>query len=81
MNLLTFEEREKVYEDVHGVSKTPNESPEFVNDCIQKLNESLSMASARTRQHYSRAVFLWPALEEGKEGNENRKKNARNGRR
>jgi hypothetical protein len=42
INELSIEEREKVFDDIHGVAKTQEETPEFVASCIQQLNKKLS---------------------------------------
>ena len=41
LNALSYEQRENVYEDVHGVSDLVEETPEVVRDKIEKLNAEL----------------------------------------
>ena len=53
MNQLSIQERQQVYEDVHGVSTTVDETPEFIQDCLQQMSAEiqaklLSDAAART---------------------------------
>ena len=66
MNRLTFEERERVYEDINGVGKSHEESPIFIQKCIKELDEMLGKGgtmSQATLRNYHRALFLRPNLQ------------------
>jgi hypothetical protein len=63
MNELSFEEREKVLEEVHGVDKTREETPEFVAASIEAFDQALSSRSRTKRSRaMERAFFLRPGL-------------------
>ncbi len=62
MNTLTFEERQAMEEDIHGVSDVVPETEEFVATKMNRMVEALAKLSSRERQAWDRAVFLRPAL-------------------
>ena len=41
INELSVEDREKIYEDIHGVSDLKDETPEFVKEKLMEMNEAL----------------------------------------
>jgi hypothetical protein len=63
LNELSFTEREKVFEEVHGVAKIINETPEFVSKCLDQFRNELSKVSRPRRKNLGRAMFLKPSLE------------------
>jgi len=63
MNALTFEERQAMEADIHGVSDIIKETPEFLKEHISQMQEELSKLNPR-RQAWDRAVFLRPSLAE-----------------
>jgi hypothetical protein len=63
LNELSFNEREKVLEDVHGVADIINETPEFVSKCLDQFRDELSKVSRQRRKTLDRAIFLKPSLE------------------
>ena len=63
MYQLTAEEREKIYNDIHGVAQVQEETPEFLEQCLEMLKASLSTIPKRKRKEYDKAVFLRPSLE------------------
>mmetsp|Transcript_36616 Transcript_36616/g.88744 ORF Transcript_36616/g.88744 Transcript_36616/m.88744 type:complete len:336 (-) Transcript_36616:842-1849(-) len=58
MNKLTFQEREVVYEDLHGVSRPEKESKATLDKAITDTRNEI--ASVRLRAAYNKAVFLNP---------------------
>eukprot|EP00980_Cylindrotheca_fusiformis_P017568 scaffold5516_cov105-Cylindrotheca_fusiformis.AAC.2 len=40
---LSRKEREKVYEDVHGVSDVIQETPEFIADCLEQMDREIDI--------------------------------------
>jgi len=66
MNELSFEQREKILEDVHGVAAVHDETPEFVDQCIEELDKAISKTPIKNRKAYNRAVFLRPSLQSDK---------------
>jgi len=63
LNALSVEEREKVFDDIHGVSEAQEETPEFVALCIEKLNAELKAVPKKRRHALDRAFFLKPNLD------------------
>jgi len=64
MNALTFEQRQAIEADIHGVSDVIEETPDFVKDNIIQVREAVMRLSPRQRQAWDRAVFLRPSLSE-----------------
>ena len=62
MKALSMEEREQVYDDIHGVASVREETPEFINHAIQQLDDELVNMSHSKKRNYTRALFLRPAL-------------------
>jgi hypothetical protein len=62
MNDLTVQEREKVFDDIHGVAQAHEETPEFTNFCTQQLDEEISDLSRTRRKELDRAFFLRPSF-------------------
>jgi hypothetical protein len=63
MNELSFEEREKVFDDVHGVAQVQVETPELVEQCIRNFDKYISEIPTKKRKAFNRASFFWPKLE------------------
>ena len=63
LNQLTVEEREKLYDDIHGVVQEQEETPEFLKRRFELFDVSISMIPEGKRKAYNRAVFLKPSLE------------------
>jgi hypothetical protein len=61
MNGLSFEEREKVFDDVHGVAAAHDETPDFVEKCLRDFDTALAKVKS-SRKALNRALFLWPEL-------------------
>jgi len=62
MNALTFEERHRIEQDIHGVADIIEETDEFVDEKILEMKESLSMIPDIKKTAWDRAVFLRPSL-------------------
>jgi hypothetical protein len=62
LNSLTVAEREKVLDDVHGVAKPAEETPEFVATLSKQLNQALFEVSKTKRKALNRAFFLKPSI-------------------
>jgi hypothetical protein len=54
LNKISLNEREKVFEDLHGVSGLVDESPELVASCLAELEHRI--ANIRGRSAYNAAV-------------------------
>jgi hypothetical protein len=59
LNNLSLTEREKVYEDLHGVSGLVHESPELVAFCLAELD--LGIVRTRHRDAYTAAASRDPS--------------------
>eukprot|EP00980_Cylindrotheca_fusiformis_P017567 scaffold5516_cov105-Cylindrotheca_fusiformis.AAC.1 len=57
---LSFEERERVYEDVHGVSDAIQETPELIANCLEQLNHEID--SIKNKDAYKQARLQSPSL-------------------
>jgi hypothetical protein len=58
-NQLTFQERERVQEELHGVTSCEvQEDPEIVEQCLLQVEEEIK--TIRKRNAYDRALFLSP---------------------
>jgi hypothetical protein len=53
---MTLQEREKVYDDLHGVADIIVEEPVFVNQCLERLQEKLN-ALNKANPNVSTAAF------------------------
>jgi hypothetical protein len=63
MNELSVNEREKVFDEIHGVSEIPVETPEFVAQCIAKFDQALLQLPQKLRRKaLERAQFLNPSI-------------------
>eukprot|EP00980_Cylindrotheca_fusiformis_P029145 scaffold22737_cov120-Cylindrotheca_fusiformis.AAC.8 len=56
---LSLKEREKVYEDVHGVSNVIQETPEMIATCLEQMDQEIDLIKkkhayeqAKLRSHY-----------------------------
>jgi hypothetical protein len=58
MNQLSLEERERVYEEIHGVSDAIDEEPHFVAQCLEQMEDEIRKIRKKTA--YERALFLSP---------------------
>lgn len=63
MNALTVQEREKVYEEIHGVAGPVKETPELVASSLIEMRAAIVEIPPHRRKAYSRAMFLRPSLE------------------
>ena len=63
LNTLTLQEREAVYDDIHGVAELQKETPTMLKDLITKMRNKLKdMVNTRTinTTAYEQALFLSP---------------------
>jgi hypothetical protein len=58
LNELSLEEREQVYEDIHGIPRLVEEDSAFVNNSLLQLDQALS--SLTKKAAYDKAFFLSP---------------------
>jgi hypothetical protein len=58
LNQLTLEQRERVFDDVHGVAKIVEETPIYISERLVELDEEISRT--KRRPAYERALFLSP---------------------
>ena len=55
---LTPDEREKLYEEIHGIVNIPDEEPEFVERCLSQMEDEIQ--KIKKRAAYNKAHFLAP---------------------
>eukprot|EP00339_Tiarina_fusa_P009404 CAMPEP_0117018054 /NCGR_PEP_ID=MMETSP0472-20121206/13999_1 /TAXON_ID=693140 ORGANISM="Tiarina fusus, Strain LIS" /NCGR_SAMPLE_ID=MMETSP0472 /ASSEMBLY_ACC=CAM_ASM_000603 /LENGTH=470 /DNA_ID=CAMNT_0004722569 /DNA_START=147 /DNA_END=1559 /DNA_ORIENTATION=+ len=67
MNELSVQEREKIYDDIHGVAAAQEETPESVATCLLEFDACLSDLPYVKRKDLDRAFFLRPELHNDKE--------------
>jgi hypothetical protein len=58
---LSVQEREKVFDDIHGVGN-PEETPEFVAGRLAQLDVALALISRAKRKAFDRAIFFKPSM-------------------
>ena len=58
LGLLTPQQRERLYEEIHGVLDYKEEDPAFVADCLDRMETEI--LKVRERSAYNRAIFLAP---------------------
>jgi len=64
LNALSVQEREHIYDVVHGVVSTiVEETPEMVTKAFNEMKEEIQNIPRRRRKEYDRAVFLKPSLD------------------
>lgn len=63
LNALSVEEREHVYDEIHGVEDAVEETPEFLAQCLADMRIALEKVPRRKRKSYDHALFLRPSLE------------------
>jgi hypothetical protein len=63
LNELSVVEREKVFEDVHGVAKLQEETPHLIESRLEELQQELMKIPKSQRRALDRALFLRPSLE------------------
>eukprot|EP00339_Tiarina_fusa_P009765 CAMPEP_0117014084 /NCGR_PEP_ID=MMETSP0472-20121206/11499_1 /TAXON_ID=693140 ORGANISM="Tiarina fusus, Strain LIS" /NCGR_SAMPLE_ID=MMETSP0472 /ASSEMBLY_ACC=CAM_ASM_000603 /LENGTH=456 /DNA_ID=CAMNT_0004717569 /DNA_START=74 /DNA_END=1444 /DNA_ORIENTATION=- len=66
MNNLTVQERERVFDDIHGVAEVHEESPEFVESCLEAMDLALNTLAKIKRKGLDRALFFKPSIETDK---------------
>jgi len=65
MNSLTFEQRQVVEADIHGVGDVIEETATFIHDKIELMQEALAqLRSPGKLDAWERAIFLRPSLEQ-----------------
>jgi len=63
LNELSVQERERVFEEVHGVAQAQEETQDFVTDCVTQFDKALSELSYAKRKELDRAFFLKPSIQ------------------
>lgn len=63
LNELSVVEREKVFEDVHGVAPIQEETPYLIASRLKELQQELVKIPKSQRRALDRALFLRPSLE------------------
>jgi hypothetical protein len=58
MNELSIDERERIFEEIHGISRVVDEDPAFVTECLAKLDEEISRIKKKSA--FDQALFLCP---------------------
>lgn len=62
MNALTFQERQSMEEDIHGVGGVIDETPILVETTIARMMEEVDRMPLYRRDAWDRATFLKPSL-------------------
>lgn len=62
LNALTFQERQALEEDIHGVASTIEETPDLIETKIEELKAAVKRLNSIRRSAWDRAVFLRPSL-------------------
>jgi hypothetical protein len=62
MNKLSVQEREKILDNIHGVAKAQEETPEMLEKSPTLLDKALATLSRSIRKALDRAFFLRPEL-------------------
>lgn len=63
MNALSFAERQLIVEEIHGVSDSLEETPDFLESKVREIIQTLkNMPRTSARSAWDRAVFLRPSL-------------------
>ena len=52
---LTADEREKLYEEIHGIVDIPEEEPEFVENCLKQMDDEIQ--KIKKRAAYNKAHY------------------------
>jgi hypothetical protein len=65
MNELSVQEREKVFDDMHGVAETLEETQQLLTESLDGLDKALAKLPRTIRKAFDRAMFLRPELENG----------------
>jgi hypothetical protein len=63
LNSLTFEQRQQIDEEIHGVADEVRETPEFIAGKLQAMRDEARKLPLGQRKAYDRAVFLRPQIE------------------
>jgi hypothetical protein len=62
LNATTFEERERVYEEVHSVATTPEETPKFVQASLAAFDQAIAVVPKYKRKAMELTFFLRPSF-------------------
>lgn len=60
MNSLSIAKSECLYEDIHGVSRVIEETPELVNAALAALEQEISRIGQKQKLAYEQALFMNP---------------------
>lgn len=63
MTDLTVQERERIYNDVHGVTQDLEETPEMMQGCLTDFDATITSMPNKDRKAFNKACFLRPSLE------------------
>lgn len=61
LNAMSLEERERTYEEIHGVEPTPHETPQFITTKLQEFDLELSRIPIESKSAYFMAYQENPA--------------------
>lgn len=64
MNGLTVNERQQLFDELHGVEDVVEETPEFVRGKLQEMRVALAKVPKAKKKALDRALFLRPGLED-----------------
>jgi hypothetical protein len=63
MNELSVKERERVFDDIHGVAEVQDETPDFVGKRLAEMDLALAATPKARRKALDRALFFKPSIE------------------
>ncbi len=62
MNTLSVQQREQIYEEIHGIAGNIAETPELVSASLDNMRRELAIVPRRRRAALDRAFFLRPSI-------------------
>lgn len=63
LTALSFQEREAIIEEIHGVAPEPKETKESREILLKEMREEIRNVPVKKKTAYTRAAFLRPTLE------------------
>lgn len=62
LNGLSFQERQAVHDEIHGVADTVEETPDFLRDRLDAMRNAIRALRHNKRKAYDQAVHLRPTI-------------------
>lgn len=61
LNALSFEERRRIDEEIHGVADAIQETPDFISSKLSAMRDAIHKLTPAKRKAYDQAIFLRPS--------------------